>query len=87
VGKGFEKGATMKILTKKKVDEILKRIAENDIIAVKSVGDFEAFEKHADNNAEVVFLVGGIRGLSKVKKILERYAKDLLERSNHERSV
>ena len=68
----------MKILTKKKVDEILKRITANDIIAVKCINDKELFEKHADNNAEVVSLVGGIRGLNKVINTLERYRNDLL---------
>lgn len=77
----------MKILTKKKVDEILKRITENEIIGIDYIKDMESFEKHCDNNSEVVYLVGGISGLNKVKNMLERYGNDLLERSNHERSV
>ena len=60
----------MKILTKKKVDEILKRIVANEIIAIESIEDIKAYDKVAENNAEMAFLVGGIKGMNKVRDTL-----------------
>lgn len=60
----------MKILTKKKVDEILKRIAANEIIASESIEDINAYDKVVENNAEMAFLVGGLKGMNKVRYTL-----------------
>lgn len=56
----------MKILTKKKQDEILKRLVANNIIYLEGNGDAECIEKFADNGAEIAFLVGGIKGAEKM---------------------
>lgn len=60
----------MKILTKKKVDEILKRIAENEILASESIMDIKAYDKVVENNAEMAFLIGGLNGINKVRYTL-----------------
>ena len=60
----------MKILTKKKVDEILKRITANEIIAIESFEDINAYDKVAENNAEMAFLVGGINGMNRIRDTL-----------------
>jgi len=60
----------MKILTKKKVDEILKRITANEIIAIESIEDINAYDKVAENNAEMAFLVGGFKGMNKIRDTL-----------------
>ena len=60
----------MKILTKKKVDEILKRIIENEILASESIMDIKSYDKVVENNAEMAFLVGGINGMNKIRDTL-----------------
>lgn len=53
----------MKILSKKKCDEILKRIVANEIIQIEyGLRDIEAETKATENRAEIVFIVGGIKG-------------------------
>ena len=65
----------MKILTQKQVDEILKRITANEIICVKCVKDIEVFEKIIGNNAEITYMVGGFKGMDKVKRGVSDYIK------------
>lgn len=66
----------MKILSKKKCDEILKRITANEIIAINCDGnDIEAQTKATENRAEIAFLVGGIKGMTKVQNTIESWAK------------
>lgn len=65
----------MKILSKKKCDEILKRIAENEIIAIYSSDDIEAQTKAIENRAEIAFLVGGIKGMTKVQNTVKSWGK------------
>ena len=62
----------MKILTKKQVDEILKRITANEIIGIEHVKDIDAHTHLAENNAEIAYLVGGIKGLNKIQNTLKR---------------
>lgn len=53
----------MKILSKKKCDEILKRIVANEIIQIEyGLRDIEAETKATENRAEIAFIVGGIKG-------------------------
>lgn len=67
----------MKILSKKKVDEILKRITANEIIAIETPMDEENFEYMINNNIEIAYMVGGIKGMTKVQNtIKERYRKN-----------
>ena len=63
----MERRDKMKVLSKKKCDEILKRIAANEIIRIESgVVLEEAQEQVIENNVEIVYIVGGIKGLQKV---------------------
>ena len=64
----------MKILTTKQVSEILKRITANEIICVEYMKDIDAQTHLAENNAEIAYLVGGIKGMKKIRNTLkERY--------------
>ena len=64
----------MKILTKKQVDEILKRITANEIIGIEYMKDIDAQTCLTENNAEIAYLVGGIEGMNKIQNMLkERY--------------
>lgn len=62
----------MKIITKKKVDEILKRIAANKIIGIEYINDIEAHTKLSENNADIAFEIGGIKGMTKIQNTLKR---------------
>lgn len=68
----------MKILSKKKCEEILKRITANEIIQTEyGLHDIEAETKATENRAEIAFIVGGIKGMSKVQNTLrKRYEVD-----------
>ena len=72
----------MKIITKKKADEILKRITANEIIGIECIEDIEAYTKFIENNANIAFEVGGIKGILKVRNTLERRLEQLKERNN-----
>ena len=66
----------MKILSKKKCDEILKMIAENEILAIEYDGnDVEAQTKATENRAEIAFLAGGIKGMTKVQNTVKLWGK------------
>lgn len=69
----------MKILTKKKCDEILKRITANEIIYIElmcGLHDMEAETKMIENRAEIAYIVGGIKGVTKVQNTLkQRYER------------
>lgn len=66
----------MKILTKKKCDEILKRIVANEIIAIEcDESDVEAQTKAIENRAEIAFIIGGIKGMDKVQNTIRNYWK------------
>lgn len=57
----------MKILSKKKCDEILKRIVANEIIQTKcGLNDIKAETKATENRAMTAFMVGGVRGMHKI---------------------
>ena len=62
----------MKIITKKKVDEILKRIAANEIIGIEYINDIEAHTKLSENNADIAFEISGIKGMTKIQNTLKR---------------
>ena len=62
----------MKILTKKKADEILKRIIANEIIGIEYIDNIDAYTKLSKNNANIAFEVGGIKGMVKVQNTLKR---------------
>lgn len=58
----------MKIITKKKELEILKRITACQIMANNYIDDVEAHTKITENLAEMSFLTGGISGIEIVRK-------------------
>ena len=62
----------MKIITKKKADEILKRITANEIIGIEYIEDIGAHTKFIENNADIAFEVGGIKGMTKIQNTLKR---------------
>lgn len=63
----------MKILSKKKCEEILKRITANEIIQIEyGLHDMEAETKATENGAEIAFIVGGIKGMNKVQNTLRK---------------
>ena len=62
----------MKIITKKKVDEILKRITANEIIGIEYINDIETHTKLSENNADIAFEIGGIKGMTKIQNTLKR---------------
>ena len=70
----------MRILTKKQVDEILKRITANEIINIECIDNSEASTQLTENNCDIAFLVGGIKGMCRVQNTLKkRYDSDLRE--------
>lgn len=63
----------MKILSKKKCDEILKRIVDNEIIQIEyGLRDIEAETKATENRADIAYLVGGIKGMNKVQNTVHK---------------
>ena len=62
----------MKIITKKKANEILKRITANEIISIEYIKDIEAYTKLSENNADIAFEIGGIKGMTKIQNTLKR---------------
>ena len=66
----------MKILTRKKQDEILKRIAANLIIDGDTSMDEESFRCAIDNAYEIAILVDGINGLDKVHNMASQYVPE-----------
>ena len=48
----------MKIITKKKADEILKRLTANEIIAIECIKDVDAHTQFVENNADIAYEVG-----------------------------
>ena len=66
----------MRILTNKKIDEILKRITVNEIIAIETPMDIDKHTYMVENNANIAYMVGGIKGMTKVQNTIKsRYEK------------
>ena len=66
----------MRILMKKKQDEILKFLAANEIIAIKGL-KAEYLNSFCDNSINVVCAIGGIKGLQKVTNTLKNYLRQV----------
>lgn len=63
----------MKVLSKKKCDEILKKIVANEIIQIEhGLRDIEAETKATENRADIAYLVGGIKGMNKVQNTVHK---------------
>ena len=56
----------MKLLTAKKQDELLERLAANLIIAYNEHIDIKSFDKFLDNTYECAFAIGYFYGAEKV---------------------
>lgn len=79
------KEGKMKILSSKQVNNAINRIAANQLIAEDalkraheadklSLGEFSDATLHlADNSIELASIIGGIKGISKLDEIFERY--------------
>lgn len=75
----------MKILSNKQVNNAINRIAANQLIAedalnrahqtdALSLSEFSDATSHlADNSIELVSIIGGVKGTSKLNEIVERY--------------
>jgi hypothetical protein len=61
---------SLKELPQMKLLQALKRIAANEIIASESIEDINAYDKVVDNDAEMAFLVGGLKGMNEVRYTL-----------------
>ena len=65
----------MKILTRKKQDEILKRLTANEIIAMQCL-EIRCYEKFIDNSANIVYDIGGIKGMNKVRNTITNWLEE-----------
>lgn len=75
----------MKILSKKKCEEILKRITANEIIQIEyGLHDMEAETKATENRAEIAYIVGGTKGVNKVLNTLRKRYNTLKNHSESE---
>lgn len=63
----------MKIMSRKKQDEILKRVAACQIICNKYIKDIEAMERMTENLADISIIVDGSSGASKVQNTIRKY--------------
>ena len=62
----------MRILTKKQVNEILKRITANEIIAIEYMKDIDAHTQLIENNADIAYMVGGTKGMDKIRNTIKK---------------
>lgn len=67
----------MKLLSKKECDEVLKRVTACQIIANEYVKDIEAFDKIAENLADISISIGDCMGASKVQNTVRKYNNKL----------
>jgi hypothetical protein len=66
----------IKELDRQVIDEILKRITANEIIGIETPMDIQSREHMVENNTEIAYLVGGVKGMTKIQNTLkERYNK------------
>lgn len=63
----------MKLLTKNKQDELLKRIAACQIICNEYIDDIEAMDKMKENLASLAIEIGGCSGATKVQNTVRKY--------------
>ena len=72
----------LKILTKKKQEEILRRIAENGAIIDKQFDEIkysnmEKFEKVVENDFEIAFAIAGPDGVLKMIELRQKLRKNI----------
>ena len=66
----------MKILTRKKQDQILKHLAAISIIGAESGMSTEFIDKHVDNVGDIAVIVDGVNGMWKVHELYARWIAD-----------
>lgn len=71
----------MKILTNKQCDEIVKRICANEIIQMECsvFDDVEAETKMVENREEIAYIIGGSKGMNKVRATINQRTMKALE--------
>lgn len=72
----------MKILTRKKQDEILKLLTANLTININTSMDVESFTYIVDNTYDIATLVDGFNGLNKVHNTCSRYVSKKISELN-----
>lgn len=65
----------MKLLTAKKQDELLERLATNLIIAYNEHIDIKSFDKFLENTYECAYAIGHFDGMEKVHNTITRYLR------------
>lgn len=63
----------MKIFSRKKQDEILKRVTACQIICIEYITDNDTFEKMTENLANIAAEIGGEKGMKKVLNTVKKY--------------
>ena len=63
----------MKIINKKKQDEILKRITANAIMLHSLTTDLEILDKFIENTVEISYTIGGFEAAYKVRNSVLNY--------------
>lgn len=73
----------MKILTRKKQDDVLKRLVAIEVIfrhfwtqLDMKEDNVECMQKYVENLTEISYEVGGIKGMAKVYNTIERLFKE-----------
>lgn len=66
----------MKILTRKKQDQLLMHLAAISIIGSESGMSMEFIDKHIDNVGDIAVIVDGVNGMWKVHDLFVRWITD-----------
>lgn len=66
----------MKILTRKKQDQLLMHLAAISIIGSESNMSMEFIDKHVDNIGDIAMIVDGVNGMWKVHELFVRWITD-----------
>lgn len=66
----------MKIITKKKLDRILKRLAENEIIGIEHIYDSNKYVKFVENIDDIAVDLCGNIGIHMLQKHMENISNE-----------
>lgn len=62
----------MRIITKKRINKIMKKLAENEIIGIKYVHDSNEYTKFSENNDDIAVEICGKIGIHMIQEYLEK---------------
>ena len=62
----------MRIITKKRINKIMKKLAENEIIGIKHIYDSDAYTKFTENNDDIAVEMCGNVGIHMLQEYLEK---------------